>query len=436
MSNDRIRRNPLDGLLAGCAPAPQPPERLRLTSSPLLASLGRAGTSHVYLDTADVEELRAVAVADDRALSEIDGNTVNQPLVRRVLPGYASGRAVRACADTLRGRQSGLADVELAACLYTAVCGWIGGDVVRRVGGDRRWDVSLQLHMGVVDTAPALATRLGHCLRAIVPSCLVKVPFRPQVPHTLLIARDLQRAGIPVNFTSTFSTRQAVAGGLLANVARTNIFMGRLNQGLQADLLGEHVVLEAQRAIQRLRRSGRLATQLIVASMRDWQTFVRVAGCDAFTAPANVLREFLRQPDVTPDALASRLATSYADEMRVAGPVGETLGAERLARLWRLEREFVDFLLDYGTSTEYRNLTDGEALRRRFEAEGFGDFFYAPTAAEWSELRRNKLPDVHAPLTSRLALDTLYSLLADADFEKEQELIDAEILARRHAAAA
>ena len=30
------------------------------------------------------------------------------------------------------------------------------------------------------------------------------------------------------------------------------------------------------------------------------------------------------------------------------------------------------------------------------------------------------LPDLDAPLTRRLALDTLFSLLADADFDKEQ----------------
>jgi hypothetical protein len=59
-----------------------------------------------------------------------------------------------------------------------------------------------------------------------------------------------------------------------------------------------------------------------------------------------------------------------------------------------------------------------------------------PTAGEWSELRCSKLPDVHAPLTSRVALDTLYRLLADAVFAKEQELLDAEIVTRRHAVAA
>jgi hypothetical protein len=38
------------------------------------------------------------------------------------------------------------------------------------------------------------------------------------------------------------------------------------------------------------------------------------------------------------------------------------------------------------TDTEYRDLEDGDALAQRFDTEGFGDFFYEPTAAEWSEL--------------------------------------------------
>jgi transaldolase len=422
----------IDNALVACVPTPQPAERLQIVSSPLLAALRRAGTEHVYLDTADVGELDGVAVVNGAALAEIDGNTVNQPLVRRVLSRYTSGNAITACADKLRGRRD---ELELRAALYTATCGWIGSDVVRRGGSNHQWEVSLQLHMGAVGATPELAKRLGRSLRAMVPSCLVKVPFRPQWPHTLLMARDLQREGIPVNFTSTFSARQAVAAGLLAKVARTNIFMGRLNQGLRAELLGEHVVLEAQRALDRLRRSDRLGTRLIVASMREWQTFVRVAGCDAFTAPVGVLREFLTQTEITPFTLPSRLEATYDREMRVADDVRAALGPNRLERLWRIEPEFIEFLVDYGASTEYRDLDDGDRLRRRFETAGFGDFFSVPTTDERAELRRSKLPDVHAALTRRVALDTLYSLLADADFEKEQELIDTELMARRHGGA-
>src|SRR6266508_1379189 len=112
--------------------------------------------------------------------------------------------------------------------------------------------------------------------------------------------------------------------------------MGRLNQGLHADLLGEHVVLEAQRAIERLRRSAGVATRLIVASMREWQTFVRVAECDACTAPAAVLA---RAPGAVRGGACgahqwSRDVVRGRDARR--RPRAPALGAARLARLWRV----------------------------------------------------------------------------------------------------
>ncbi|MDR4494132.1 MAG: hypothetical protein MRJ99_06785 [Nitrospirales bacterium] len=119
----------------------------------------------------------------------------------------------------------------------------------------------------------------------MVPSALVKVPFAPHAPMCFLIARDLENEGIPVNFTSTFSTRQVIAAALLANVTRTNVFMGRLDQGLKAELLGAHVVLEAQRILIRLRQNPGVKTQLIVASLRDWRSLLHTSGCDAYTVP-------------------------------------------------------------------------------------------------------------------------------------------------------
>ena len=65
---------------------------------------------------------------------------------------------------------------------------------------------------------------------------------------------------------------------------------------------------------------------------------------------------------------------------------------------------------------------------------GFGDVFHAPRPREWTALRRGKLPDLRSPLTRELALDTLYTLLADGDFDNEQDAIDAELAA--HAARA
>jgi len=311
--------------------------------------------------------------------------------------------------------------------MYTMVSGWIGNDLVSAFAAGRAWEVSLQLHMGAVSD-PETAKSLGRALRTIVPSCFVKIPFRPHEPQSLLIARDLEAEGIPVNFTSTFSARQVVAAALLANVTRTNIFMGRLNQGFHAALLGEHVDLEAQRALRRLRREAGVRTLLIIASIREWQTLFHVAGCDVFTAPCDVLGTFLTQTDMPVEALTTQLEASYEDRLGIAEDVIKVVGLERIARLWRVEPDFLEFLVDYRTSAEYRELQNGDGLRRRFESAGFGDFFYAPDTGEWQTIKRSKLPDLAGPLARRLAVDTHMSLLADGDFVNQQEAIDTALL--------
>ena len=419
----------LEEALVTCGRGQVAQQRMRLVSSPLLAALRRTGTAHVYADTADSEELRRLlAVPGGGILAEVDGNTVNQPLARQVLDRYLAGDRLAACAQELRRHRLG-AGPALLPFIYTMVSGWIGNDLVNTFAAGRAWEVSLQLHMGAMSDQET-SKALGRALRTIVPSCFVKVPFRPHEPQSLLIARDLEAEGIPVNFTSTFSARQVVAAALLANVTRTNIFTGRLNQGFRAALLGEHVDLEAQRALRRLRREAGAKTQLIVASIRGWQTLVRVAGCDVFTAPGNVLSEFLSQTDVPLEDVTSQLETSYEDRLGIPDEAIQAVGPEHIARLWRVEPEFLEFLVDYRTSTEYGELGDGERLRRRFESAGFGDFFYAPDAQEWQILRKGKLPDLATPLAKRLAVDTLMSLLADGDFVNQQEAIDAALLQR------
>jgi len=397
-----------------------------LAQTPHLAALARAGTRHVYADTADVEELGRLAVASDGTLRrEIDGNTANQPLVHEVASRYLDAGDAGRWARELGGRDGGLSGADLQPLLYAVLCARVGNDMARAFGAGRAWEVSLQLHMAL-RTQPERARRVGHILRRAVPSALVKVPFAPDAPDCFLVARDLERAGIPVNFTSTFSARQAVAAALLSDVTRTNVFMGRLDQGLGAERLGEHVDLEAQRALRALRERDGTRTQLIVASMRGWRSFVRAAGCDVFTAPCSVLREFLEQGEVPPEAIESRLDVSHEDRLGVDAGVRDRLGAERIARLYRVEPELLEFLRELRRDPAYGAL-DGEGLHARFDRAGFGDLFHAPDAAERAEMEAGKLPDLDGRLVDRVPLDTHYSLLANADFDRHQAAIDAEI---------
>jgi len=409
---------------------PGTPAQPRLGSSPRLAAVCRAGTQHIYGDTADSADLGAlIRDADGAIFREVDGNTANQPLVHKVIARYLDGDGPAAWTRRLRESQPRLTQSELTILIYAIVCGRIGTDMARAFGAGRPWEVSLQLHMALGRDAET-SKRVGRYLRRMVPSGVVKVPFTPHLPHCFLIARDLEREGIPVNFTSTFSARQVVAAALLSNVTLTNIFMGRINQGLKAALLGEHVDLEAQRALLRLRREAGVKTLLIVASVREWRTFVDVAGCDVFTAPLDAIRGFMSQTEVPAAAVRSQIETSYADRLGIPDDLLRSVGAPRITRLYDVEPELVRFLTEFRASKDFQELHDGDALYTRCERAGFGDLFYSPSATEWTELRKNKLPDFGAALTKRLPLDTLYSLLADADFDKVQEDMDRQIQER------
>lgn len=402
-----------------------------LTSAPLLRALREAGTRHVYADTASVAELRDLievhGAAATRLVREVDGNTANQPLVEKVLETYLEDAPLGDWTKVLRDHRPELSDEHLLPLLYAVVCGRIGNDLIQSFACHRPWEVSLQLHMGLVGD-PEGAVRVGRHLRRMVATALVKVPFAPHAPEMLLVARDLERLSIPVNLTSTFSARQVAVAALLCNATRTNVFMGRLNKGLRAERVGEHVDLCAQRVLRELRDDPGVKTQLIVASIHDWRTFVLTAGCDVYTAPCEVLRSFLEQDEVGPGELGSRLETSYEDRLGIAPEVERKLGRDAIARLWTVEPELVEFLREYRASAEFRALapaSGGETLARRFEQAGFGDLFLSPDEAGWKEVRADKLPDLDAPITGRAALDTLYSLEADADFAKHQQKMDA-----------
>jgi len=362
-------------------------------------------------------------------LEEVDGNTVNQPLVAKVVERFVEVEDPAAWARELERQAGDLVPDAPSTVIYTILCGRIGNHIVRRFASARSWEVSLQLHMDL-GADPERARRTGRTLRQTVATSLVKVPFDPAAPDCFLIARDLERSGVPVNFTSTFSARQVAAAALLVDATRTNVFMGRLNDGLEADVLGEHTTLEAQRTLRGLRRERDVKTRLIVASLRDWRTFPRVAGCDVFTAPCSVMAEYLSQGEIGASEVESQLETSYADALGVSDRVSEALGDEAIARLYRVEPEFVEFLCELRETHEYQGLQDGDRLFQRFDDAGFGDFFHDASSDDWKVAREDKLPDLDGPLTPKLALDTHFSLLADADFAKHQEAIDREIRAR------
>jgi len=420
--------DPADTLVALGRPG-RFPETRRLVDEPVLQALRQAGTEHVYADTAEAGALdERIRRSDGTLVAGVDGNTANQPLLEQALDDALADFELEEAARLLREQGRAPASDELVQDLYTAVCGRIGNGFLQAFASGRVWETSLQLHMGVTSDA-ARAAETGRLLRRMVATAFVKVPFRPDHPATLLVARDLERDGVPVNLTSTFSARQVVVGALLANVSRSNVFVGRIDQMLEAAHVGDHVALEAQRALRRLRDEHRVRTRLIVASMRSWETFRDVAGCDVFTAPCAVLESlFAEAPGA--EAFASRLEHSFEDALGVPDRIREALGQPAIARLWTVEPELVEFLLEYRASQEFQELDDADALVERFAQSGFGDLFHVPDEAVRASLEHGKIPELEGPLAGRVPLDTALSLHANADFARSQAALDRRLRER------
>jgi len=416
--------------------AAKPAKSVKLVSHPLTKALKEAGTQHIYTDTADRAELDDLLTVEEtetslKVIEEIDGNTTNQVLVARVLDRYLGEGEDADIVDWVKVMQSAAPDLSLSeaiALIYTVINGQLGRNLKTYYGTGKDWEISLELHTNL---APNIedSKRIGRHLVRMLPGSFVKVACTPHHPHAFLIARDLEREGIPVNFTTTFSARQVAAAAILSNVTRTNIFMGRLNQGLESELLGEQVDLVAQRTLNQLRDELNVKTQLIVASIRSWKTMVYAAGCDVFTVPYPALKDFLNQTEVSADEIRNRVNDDYSGNLGTSQNVLDKIGKTRLESLYTVEPEFIEFLKEVRNGSDFDDL-DGEGLYQKFAEAGYDDMFYSPTEDDWHELKKNKLPDLDSLLTAKLALDTLYSLLAFADFTKFQDEMDERIANR------
>ena len=156
---------------------------------------------------------------------------------------------------------------------------------------------------------------------------------------------------------------------------------------------------------------------------------VYAAGCDVFTVPYGALKDFLNQTEVSADEIRSRVNDDYSDNLGTSQNVLDKIGKSRLESLYTVEPEFIEFLQEVRNGSDFDEL-DGDGLYQKFADAGYDDMFYSPTEDDWHELKKNKLPDLDAALTAKLALDTLYSLLAFADFTKFQDEMDERIANR------
>jgi hypothetical protein len=170
-----------------------------------------------------------------------------------------------------------------------------------------------------------------------------------------------------------------------------------------------------------------LKTKLIIANVSEWQSVLGLAGCDYVTAPPHLVRDLL-SPELRSDYDVNAEMAAFHEEMfSCSEAVKRVLGDTEISELFSISPEFVDFLMTLRRSRSYKSLRDGDLLAKTFDEAGFGSFFYSPNGAAWKSLTDRKLPDLTGPLIREVALDTHFSLLADADFQRYHSRFDAFI---------
>jgi transaldolase len=195
---------------------------------------------NIFLDTADIDDLKALA---DTGL--VDGVTTNPSLVAK------QGKPFRGVLEE--------------------ICRIVPGPVSAEA-------VALDAE-GMV--------REGRILRAVAENVVVKLPLTPE---GLKATRTLAAEGTPVNVTLCFSAVQAL---LAAKAGATFIspFVGRLDDGGQDGM-------ELVREIRQIYHQYAFETQILAASLRT-PPHVRdaaLAGADCATLPPAVFRALYKHP--------------------------------------------------------------------------------------------------------------------------------------------
>ncbi|MFQ3622308.1 MAG: fructose-6-phosphate aldolase [Acetobacteraceae bacterium] len=205
----------------------------------------------VFVDTADVAEIRALA-----ALGIVDGVTTNPSLIAK------SGRRM----------------AEVIAEICAATPGPVSAEVTA--------------------TECDAMLKEARALRGLAPNVVVKLPMTVE---GLRACRTLADQGILVNITLCFSAAQALLAAK-AGAAYVSPFVGRLD-----DVGQDGMALIAD--IVEIYDNYDFSTEVLVASIRHPMHVVQAAklGADVATLPPTVLRALFNHP-LTDKGLAAFLA--------------------------------------------------------------------------------------------------------------------------------
>lgn len=386
---------------------------------PALAKLREIGTE-LWLDTGLLEEAKPLWHREFSAL------TTNNTLANQVVQTGVMDDLVRDAARQLNSLGASLTEADRVMELGFIVNCHIALRLIAAMGAR----VSVELHPSVAEDLDR-TVYFAQRYYAICPErFIIKIPLTPE--GICAVARASAQS-IPINFTLGFSARQNYLAAMVANPAFVNVFLGRLNNVVADNGLGdgrnvgERATLASQAVVAKLREEGKSVSRQIAASMREAGQVSTLAGVDVHTMPVKVAKGFLAMnPD--PDAIASNV---HADLAVNLNPEADTA---RVAVLWEVDSRIQALAAELASGNP-ATLTGAEIRRAD---EDYGTHLFHRFSAEEAEVIRadGKIPNLrHWTSQPQIALDDLMTQSALQSFAVDQAALDARLKALAAASA-
>ncbi|NQU49206.1 MAG: transaldolase [Planctomycetes bacterium] len=391
-------------------------ELLRPHPNPLWARLREVGTEP-WLDTGDMDEAARLWSAEFTAL------TTNNSLLNKEIQKGIYDQWIPTAAAAVRADKPDISDHDLILEIAFGLNARHGLRLVEKFGAY----VSVELHTDLAyDVERSLA--YGRRYAAICNKFIVKVPLTPE---GLVVARNLEEEGIPVNFTLGFSARENYLITCAARPSWCNVFLGRLGayaagEGLgDGQWVGERAHMASQAAVRELRAKIGAPTRQIAASMRNGEQVATLAGTDVYTMPIAVAEGFLAS-NPSPGDLHDETDADYQPMWND----GIDPQAEGMNDLWNITPSFRQ-ACDAIAKISVEDL-NADVIRATLVGAGCGAVFpqlngtqlqtlidegKAPKRATWSA-------DIAA---GTFGLDALFTLAGLHAFAQDQAALDARI---------
>ena len=380
-------------------------------SSELLEKLTALG-SELWIDTGDLEKAQSIWKNELAAL------TTNNTLANQVVQSGVMDETIRDTVKKLRAVGANLDEEELV----TEIGFVINCKIALRLVQAFKVKVSVELHPAMSRDIEKTLAYARRYYKVCPEKFIIKIPLTPE---GFLTVRTLRREGMPINFTLGFSARQNYLAARLSNPTYVNVFLGRLNQvvidnGLgNGEMVGEKVTLATQGTLWDLRTEDpNVTTKLIGASIRNGDQVVALAGLDVLTIPPPAMEDFLKIG-------GSKEIKSHVSDDITPGIDSSNSAAGRFDVLWEVSDAFKGFV-DSLLNLEGLDAMSGDALRA-FCDEHKLDLFHPFSTEQFNTITEHgKIPRLQA-WPDTIALDDLMTQSALQSFAKDQKALDERI---------